>query len=181
MLTKRLREEVCRRCTPNCRAIIWSPGRAATSAGATRKPAWSSSSRAASSFERPDAGEHGRRGCGRQDRRRRLQAVVGHGLALLHLPRRCRTSTASCIPTRATRRPSPRSAAPFPCVTDGDGRRVRRADPVRRLRADRRRGDRRRWWSIRCKDSRSPACLLQNHGVFTVGKNAEKARQSRRS
>jgi L-ribulose-5-phosphate 4-epimerase len=28
------------------------------------------------------------------------------------------------------------------------------------------------------KDSRSPACLLRNHGVFAIGKNAEKAVQA---
>ena len=46
-----------------------------------------------------------------------------------------------------------------PGLPDGPGRRVRRRDPVRRVRADRRRGDRRRWSSR--ASARSPAILLK--------------------
>ena len=60
-----------------------------------------------------------------------------------------------------------------PGLPDGPRRRVRRRDPVRRVRPDRRRGDRRARSSRR--SVRSPAILLKNHGVFTIGPTAEAA------
>ena len=77
----------------------------------------------------------------RAHRRGRLPPVVRHGEPPLHLPPSAR---------RQRRRPHPlalrdgvrRGRPADPGLPDRPGRRVRRRDPVRRVRADRRRGDR---------------------------------------
>jgi len=78
-----------------------------------------------------------------------------------------------CTPTRPTR-PRGRPGRTHPVRDHRDGRRVRRRDPGRAVRADRQRGD----WPGRGRDADRaplPRVLMASHGVFTIGGTARDA------
>ena len=112
-----------------------------------------------------DLARHARRGRPRAVERRR------HARLRLPPPARGRRHRAHAQPLRdgvgGARRADPVRA-------DRDGRRVRRRDPGRAVRADRRRGDRPRGRRDAGRH-RSPAVLMRSHGVFTVGAGPREA------
>ena len=94
----------------------------------------------------------------RRPRRGRPAAVERRGDARLRLPRDARRRRRRAHPQRVRDRVGdPRRADPV--RHDGDGRRVRRRDPRRPVRADRRRGDRPR----RRRDARRPPLARGAH------------------
>ena len=126
-------------------------------------------------LRRADPGEHGRLRPRRPGRRGRARAVVGHR-------GRRPTSTGTCrdvggvVHTHSHLRHRlgrPRRADPV--RADHDGRRVRRRDPGRPVRASSATTRSAAASSRPCAGSRSPAVLMRNHGVFTIGPTARAA------
>ena len=147
------------RCTPSSSATASSSGRRATSRPASPaqdllviKP-----QRGAYDELTPDnmvvcdLDGDGRRG--RPSRRRQR-----HRRARLRLPAPCPRSAASCTPTPRTPRAWAARGEADPVRADGDGRRVRRRDPGRPVRADRRRRHRPAASSRRCAGTARRPC-----------------------
>ena len=129
-------------------------------------------------LRRADAGEHDRLRPGRQGRRGRPVPVLRHRRARLRLPAHARGRRRRAHPLHL-RLGLGRARRGGAVRADRDGRRVRRRDPGRAVRADRRRLDRPRHRRDAGRQ-RSPAVLMRNHGVFTIGKAAPRPRSRRR-
>ena len=161
-------------CTRSCPNTTWSPGRAATSAGATRRPNLVVIKPSGIKFEDLTPEKMVRRGHRRQGRRRPTTSCRRTRPRTATSTATCPTCTAWCTPTRATQRPSRRSggrsrASRRRWATSSAGRSRLAAS---RSSAAKKSGEQ---VVLALKDSNSPACILQNHGVFATGPDAEGA------
>ena len=163
------------RCTPSCCATAGRlDGGQRLGARARARPAGHQAVRA-SSYDDLDAGEHG----GLRPRRRRVvegdHAPSSDTAAQAYVYRH-RPDVGGVVHTH-----SPYATAwaargePIPCVLTDVRRRVRRRDPGRSVRASSATTPSARASSRPSPSTRSPAVLMQNHGVFTIGATARDA------